>query len=218
MTGGLRYLVHEQVLRHTLVAFFLMLVVIGFAEASVYALLDFFGKPATFAGVVVAVQGIGAILGGVMASRWVRRLGEAGTVTVGMGVLALGLGIVALTSSLWVTLAGVVILGYSLPLTFIAFMTMLQRRTPQGLMGRVSAAVETVMGAPQAVSLAVGALLVTLLDYHVIFGTMAAFTGVALLYLLISLRGQLFRPDPPLTFPPVEPVPAVPEPGVSVVR
>jgi MFS family permease len=215
MTGGLRHLVHEQVLRHTLVAFFLMLVVIGFAEASVYALLDFFGKPATFAGVVVAVQGIGAILGGVMASRWVRRLGEAGTVTVGMGVLALGLGIVALTSSLWVTLAGVVILGYSLPLTFIAFMTMLQRRTPQILMGRVSAAVETAMGAPQAVSLAVGALLVTLLDYHVIFAIMAAFTGVALLYLLISLRGKLFRPDLPLALPPAEPGPVLPEVRVS---
>jgi MFS family permease len=216
MTGGVTHLVHESVLRHTLVAFALMLIVIGFSEASIYAVLDFFGKPATFAGVVVSVQGVGALLGGVMASRWVRRFGEAGTVTVGMGLLALGLGIVAITSNLWVTLAGVVVLGYSLPLTFIAFMTMLQRRTPQRLMGRVSAAVETFMGAPQAVSLAVGALLVTLLDYHVIFGIMAAVTGVALLYLLISLHGQLFRPDLPMAFPPVEP--GVPELGVSAVR
>jgi MFS family permease len=211
MTGGVRHLVHEPVLRHTLIAFALMLIVIGFSEASVYAVLDFFGKPPTFAGVVVTVQGVGAILGGVMASAWVRRLGEAGTVTIGMGLLALGLGIVALTSNLWVTLGGVVVLGYSLPLTFIAFMTMLQRRTPQGLMGRVSAAVETVMGAPQAVSLAVGALLVTLLDYHIIFAIMAAFTGLALGYLLISLHGQLFRPDPPLAPEPAEPVPGQPE-------
>jgi len=218
MTGGLRHLAHEPVLRHTLVAFALMLVVLGFAEASVYAMLDFFGRPATFAGVVVAVQGVGAILGGVTATRWVRRLGEAGTVTVGMGLLALSLGIVALTSDLWVTLAAVVLLGYSLPLTFIAFMTMVQRRTPQTLMGRVSAAVETVTGAPSAVSLAVGALLVTLLDYHVIFAIMAAFTAVAVLYLLVSLRGRLFRPDLPMTFPPVEPVPEVPGLGVSAVR
>jgi len=217
MTGGVRHLVHEPVLRHTLIAFALMLIVIGFSEASIYAVLDFFGKPPTFAGVVVTVQGVGAILGGVMASRWVRRLGEAGTVTVGMGLLALGLGIVALTSDLWVTLAGVVVLGYSLPLTFIAFMTMLQRRTPQGLMGRVSAAVETVMGAPQAVSLAVGALLVTLLDYHIIFAIMAAFTGVALGYLLISLHGQLFRPDSPLAPAPAEPVPGQPEVRVPAV-
>ena len=78
MTGGIRHLVHEPVLRHTLVAFALMLIVIGFTEASIYAVLDFFGKPPTFAGVVVTVQGVGAILGGVMASRWVRRLGRPG--------------------------------------------------------------------------------------------------------------------------------------------
>ena len=118
--------------------------------------------------------------------------------TVGMALLALGLAIVALTSSLWVALAGMVVFGYALPLTFMAFMTMLQRRTPHALMGRASAAVETIMGAPQAVSLAVGALLVTLLDYHVIFAIMAAFTGAAVVYLLICLSGKLFRPDSPL--------------------
>ena len=205
MTGGISHLAHEPVLRHTLVAFALMLVVIGFTEASIYAVLDFFGKPPTYAGVVVTVQGIGAVAGGLTASRWVRRLGEAGTVTVGMALLALGLAIVALTSDLRVTLAAVVVLGYALPLTLIAFMTMLQRRTPHALMGRVSAAVETVMGAPQAISLALGALLVTVLDYHVIFAIMAISTGAAVLYLLISLRGQLFRPDHPPLVPPGDP-------------
>jgi len=207
MTGGIMHLVHEPILRHTLVAFALMLIVLGFTEASIYAVLDFFGKPPTFAGVVVTVQGVGAIAGGVTAARWVRRLGEAGSVTVGMALLAIGLAIVALTSTLWVTLAAVAVLGYSLPMTFIAFMTMLQRRTPHPLMGRVSAAVETVMGGPQAVSLAVGALLVTLLDYHVIFAIMAGFTGTAVVYLLIFLRGRLFRPDPPLPDSPVGPSP-----------
>jgi len=144
-------------------------------------------------------------------------MGEAGTVTVGMALLAAGLGTIALTSSLWVTLAATVVLGYALPLTFIAFMTMLQRRTPHELMGRASAAVETIMGAPQAISLAVGALLVTLLDYHVIFAIMAAFTGAGVVYLLVSLRGRLFRPDLPLMNPPLESVPLLPEVGVSAV-
>ena len=201
MTGGIKHLAHEPVLRHTLVAFALMLIVIGFTEASIYAVLDFFGKPPTFAGVVVTVQGVGAIAGGLTTSRWVRRLGVAGGVTIGMALLAAGLAVVALSSTLWITLAAVVVLGYSLPLTFIAFNTMLQRRTPHALMGRASAAVETVLGTPQAISLAVGALLVTLLDYHVIFAIMAAFTGAAVVYLLITLRASLFRPDMPLDAP-----------------
>jgi MFS family permease len=198
MTGGIKHLAHEPVLRHTLFAFTLMLIVTGFTEASIYAVLDFFDRPTTFAGVVVAVLGVGAIVGGLTTSRWVRPFGEAGTVTAGVAFLAVGLAIVALTSTLWVVLAAVVVIGYSMPLTGIAFMTMLQRRTPHALMGRVSLAVDTVMGAPQTVSLAVGAQLVTLLDYHLIFAIMAAFTGAAVVYLLISLRGQLFRPDPPL--------------------
>jgi MFS family permease len=215
MTAGIRHLAHEPVLRHTLVSFVIVLIVIGFTEASIYALLDFFGKPATFVGVVVTVQGMGAIVGGVTATRLVRRLGEAGAVTVGTALLALSLAVVALTSTLWVTLAAVAVFGYTLPLTFVAFMTMVQRRTPQALMGRVSTAVETVLGWPQAASLALGALLVTLLDYHVIFAVMAVFTGAAAVYLLISLRGRLFRPDPTLTALPVHPGPALFEPPVS---
>jgi len=68
--------------------------------------------------------------------------------------------------------------------------------------------------------LAVGALLVTVLEVHLIFAIMAAFTGAAVLYLLISLRGNLFRPDrssAPQSAPPSEPPPdpmAV-EPGLS---
>jgi len=126
-------------------------------------------------------------------------------VTVGRAVLTLGLAIVALTCSMWVALAAVAVLGHGASLTSIACMTMLQRRTAHGLMGRGPAAVETVMGVQQAVSLAIGALLVTLLDHHVTFAIMTTFTGTSVVYLLISLRGKLFRPDSPSTTPHLEP-------------
>jgi hypothetical protein len=81
---------------------------------------------------------------------------------------------------------------------FIAFTTLMQRRTPQSLIGRVSTAVETVMGVPQALSLAVGALLVTLISYHVIFGVMAVVTGVGAVYLVLALGREVFRPPEPV--------------------
>jgi MFS family permease len=212
MTGGLRHLVHERLLRHTLVAFGLMLLVIGFSEAAIFAILDAFDKPATFAGVVVTVQGVGAVVGGLTASRWVRRLGETGAVVVGLGLLAGSLAVIAATSTLGVMLVAVVPLGYSVPVLFIAFTTLMQRRTPQSLIGRVSTAVETVMGVPQALSLAVGALLVTLVSYHVIFGVMALVTGVGAVYLILALGRAVFRPPAPLEEsadvpPATEPVP-----------
>ena len=81
-------------------------------------------------------------------------------------------------------------------LSIIAFTTLIQVRTPARLMGRVSAAVEVVMGTPQAVSIALGALLVTIFGFHVIFAIMAVVTAVAVAYLLVSLRGHLGRPRP----------------------
>jgi hypothetical protein len=65
------------------------------------------------------------------------------------------------------------------------------------------------MGVQQAVLLAVGALLVTLGDHHVIFAIMTTFTGTSVVYLLISLRGQLFGPDSPSTTPHLEPRPLI---------
>jgi MFS family permease len=196
MSGGLRHLLREQVLRHTLVAFGLTLLVIGFSESSIYAILDAFDKPATFAGVVVSVQGVGAVFGGLTASRWIGRIAETGAVALGLAMMAGALAIVALTSTLWVLLVAVVPLGYSLPLLLVAFTTLLQRRTPRRLMGRVSAAVDVVFSLPQALSLAVGALLVTVVSYHLIFAIMAVTTAAAAGYLVLALRRRLIEPAP----------------------
>ncbi|MGB7817750.1 MAG: MFS transporter, partial [Ornithinibacter sp.] len=198
MTGGLRHLVHDRLLRHTLVAFAMMLLVVGFSEASIFAILDAFDRPATFAGVVVTVQGVGAIAGGLTASQWVRRLGETGAVVVGLVLMAGSLAVIAMTSTLGVMLAAIVPLGYSVPVLFIAFTTLMQRRTPQSLIGRVSAAVETAMGVPQALSLAAGALLVTLISYHLIFAVMAGVTAAAAVYLVMALGRSVFRPPAPV--------------------
>jgi MFS family permease len=191
MSEGLRYLRSERILRHTLVAVGLTLVVIGFSESAVFAVADYFGKPVEFVGVIVTVQGVGAILGGVSTSRWVHRLGEPATIAVSLAFMAAGLGIVAASQWLWLVLAATVLIGYSLPMLIIAFTTLIQVHTPARLMGRVSAAVEVVMGTPQALSIALGALLVTIFGFHVIFAIMATFTALAVGYLLVSLRGHL---------------------------
>jgi MFS family permease len=196
MSAGVRHLVHERYLKHSLVAFALTLLVLGYLEASIYALLDFYGKPVTFVGVLVSVQGVGAIAGGLTTSWWMRRLGEPAVEAVGLALLAAAAGAIALTSTLGVVMVAMAVSGYSLPLLFVALTTLLQRRTPQRLMGRASAAVETLMGAPQALSLAVGAGLVAVLDFHAIIGIVAVVTGLGAVYLAVALRAVLGRPVP----------------------
>lgn len=205
MRAGLTHLVRDRLLRHTLVAFGIMLLVLGFSESAIYAILDAFDKPATYAGVVVSVQGAGAVLGGLTATRWVRKTSETGTIVFGLVMMAGSLATIALAPTLGVLLVAVVPLGYSLPLLLVAFTTLLQRRTPHRLMGRVSATVETVTGLPQAFSLALGALLVSLLSYHLIFTIMAVTIASAAAFLMLTLRRELLRPAPSCDDAPVMP-------------
>ncbi|MFI5729134.1 MFS transporter [Kribbella sp. NPDC051587] len=196
MSGGIKHLWSDRILRHTLVGLGLLLLVLGFTEASIYAIIHVFDKPVEFVSVIVTIQGVGALAGGLTATWWVRRLGEVGTFAVGALAMAASIAVIAATESLPVLLFDIPLLGYSIPLIIIAFMTLIQRRTPLRLMGRVSTASEVVMGSPQAVSLALGATLVSLISYHVIFMIMAIVITSSVVYLAVTLRGQVIRPVP----------------------
>lgn len=196
LTAGVRHLAGEPVLKHVLVALGCMLLVIGFAEASIYAILDAFGRPVEFASVIVTVQGVGAVAGGLVASRVVRSYSETGAVVIALVAMAASLFGIAASTNIALLFVAVVALGWSLPVLFVAYTTLVQRRTPQRLMGRVSAALEVVLGTPQALSLALGAALVSMLNYHLIFAIMGAVTLVGALYLLARLGGGALRRDP----------------------
>jgi MFS family permease len=191
LTTGIRHLAREHVLRHVLIGFGMCILVVGFIESSVYALLDAFDKPATFVSVIVAVQGVGAVAGGLGSGALVKRIGEVGACVVGLAGLATGLVVIAATHSLTVVCVSAAVIGAGLPVLTVALMTLIQRRTPQAIMGRVSAAVEVVMTTPQAVSLAVGALLVVVLGYRQIFTIIAVVTTLAAAYIAVALRRQI---------------------------
>jgi hypothetical protein len=59
-------------------------------------------------------------------------------------------------------------LGAALSLAFVGAVTLTQRRTPGPLMGRVSTTVDMLTTGPQAVSIAAGAILVSIVDYRLL--------------------------------------------------
>jgi MFS family permease len=191
VVAGLRFIVGDRVLRNVLIGMGAAILVIGFFESSIYALIDAFDRAPTFAGVLVTVQGVGAIAGGVTASLVVRRLGEVAATVVGLLTMAFSTAVEAMAPNLTVVLVGVVFLGVSIPWTFVAFTTLMQRRSPGHLIGRVSATVDVLLSTPQAVSLAVGSLLVSLLDYRTIFWIIAVVMTLGALQIATSLRDQI---------------------------
>ncbi|RIW44659.1 MFS transporter [Micromonospora endophytica] len=169
LIAGLRHLTREPALRRALLGYGLGSLVMGFTESLIFAYVDRgLGRDAAFVGVLVTVQGLGGLVGGLCSAAVVRRVGELGTMAAGVaffGPAALALAY----PNLWLGFAAVLLAGVSLPLTLVGMHTLIQRRTPPDLLGRVAAASEAAVRCPQAFSIGVGALVVGVLDYRLVF-------------------------------------------------
>jgi MFS family permease len=204
--AGVRFLRGDRVLGLTLVGFAAAILVIGFSESAIYALLDAFDKPATWASGFVAAMGVGAVAGGISAAYVVRRTGEVAGCVLGLALFGLATGVCAVAPTLVVVFVGAGFMGLGMPLVYVALNTLVQRRSPRELVGRVSTAVDITLAVPQVVSLALGSALVVVFDYRVIFGIIAAVMVLGALQIAISLHDQI-RADLEHGGTPVEPVP-----------
>lgn len=182
--AGFRYLAVTPVLRQLVIAGACMLTVFGFSETIVFAIVgQGLHRPPAFVGVLVAVQGAGAVLGGPTAAPLIRRIGESWLVGVAMVVAGIGAAL-CIPPLLPVVIVGVILLGMAIPWLVIAFMTLLQRRTPAELQGRAYAAADALVTTPQTISIALGAALIGVAGYRTLLVVMAVVTVGAAGYLL----------------------------------
>jgi len=209
--AGFRYLAVTPVLRQLVIAGACMLTVFGFSETIVFAIVgQGLHRPPAFVGVLIAIQGAGAILGGPTDAPLIRRIGESWLVGVAMLVAAAGAAL-CIPPALPAVIAGLVLLGMAIPWLVIAFMTLLQRRTPAELQGRAYAAADALVTTPQTISIALGAALIGVAGYRTLLIAMAVVTVGAAGYLLSrpeQRRGAVTvpvaAPSPPDRRPPAE--------------
>jgi MFS family permease len=216
MTAGIRHIWSTTVLRQMVIAGGVTLLVVGFTESICFAIVSQgLHRPPTFLGVVIAVQGIGAVVGGPTAAPLARRIGEGPLMGLGLVVIAGGAGLFAVPAMAGV-MPGAVLFGIGLPWIIVGAYTMLQIRTPLELQGRVSAAADTILSTPQTVSIALGAWLVGVVDYKVLLYVIAATVLAAAGYLL-SRKEQWQKLDLPATSGPARgaagPTDPAPAPG-----
>ena len=183
MVAGQEHLRRNRVLVRATSAYAATLLVLGFGESIGFAVNDSgLHRPPAFIAVLVCLQGLGSIAGGLVASRVIHRQGESRTLGYGLVVMAVGFtGL--LSTHLSVVLMGNALFGVGLPLVAVAYTTLLQRETPRELMGRTSAASDVLLGAPQLLSIALGSALIGVVDYRILTVTMVvvmASSGLAL--------------------------------------
>jgi len=221
VSAGFRHVWQTTVLRQMTLACGAVLLVVGFAETLGFAVVaQGLHRPATFLGVLVAIQGVGAVVGGPTAAPVMRRVGEGVLAALGMLALAAGALLWALPSVVVVGL-GSVLVGFSLPWLVVGAYTLVQRSTPPELQGRTYSAFDVAVSTPQTISIAIGAGLVALVPYQALLGLMAgvvAMSGGWLLSRPEQRRTGLRRPGGPGLEGPVVPGPAGPVVEAAVVE
>jgi MFS family permease len=184
LVAGVRYIARSHGLRRIVTATAVALLVVGFAETIVFAVIQHgLHRRPTFLGVLEAAQGVGAITGGITAGAALRRLGDARVLGLGMLIFAAGV-LAFLVPSVAVVLAGFAVVGAGIAWAIVAMGTAIQLRTPSHLQGRVYSTVETLVGTPQTFSIALGAGLVGIVDYRALVVVMSAVTAMCGAYLL----------------------------------
>jgi len=183
VTAGIRYLAGEPGLRRATIGLALTLAVLGFCETAVFAYVDQgLHRGPAFVSVLVCVQGVGGLTGGLLAARVVRWLGEIGSCAVGVVLFAVGFGGLAYPG-LVLGFVSITLVGLAIPLAVVGFTTLLQRNTPAAVVGRVSSAADAALTLPQSLSIGAGAVLVAVVDYRLLFVAMAVTMVGAATYL-----------------------------------
>jgi MFS family permease len=188
LSAGVTHIARTRVLRELTIGLAAALLVIGFSETLIFAVnQSSLHRPASFIGVLSAFQGIGSIAGGVSAAFLLRRIGDVRV--AGLGVLVFGLGDgLLLVPRLAVIAPAAAVAGVGVVWAVVALATAYQRRSPDAVQGRVAAAANMLFSVPQTISIALGALLITLIDYRLEIAIMTVVNLFAAAYLLTRTR------------------------------
>jgi len=183
---GARHLLRTPDLRRMVIVFGLALCVVGTLEPAVFALADRgLHRSPEFVGLLGMLEGLGSVVGGILAGR-VLRSGRELTV-LGAGSLVAGLGLAPLAlARLAPVFAGLFAVGVGIAALNVGYFTLLQRRTANELQGRVFAASETILNLPYAGSIGLGAALIAVVGFRAIYLTNAVVLCACGLYLLLA--------------------------------
>jgi predicted MFS family arabinose efflux permease len=186
LSAGFRFLAGEPVLRSITVALALVLLAMGFTESAGFSVVTVgLHRSASFVGVLMTVQGTGAVAGGLLAALLLRRMTEP--MLIGLGLCTAAAAVLLLTLPNLVTaLVAMVLAGFVGPWVSVAAITALQRRTPSAVLGRVSGAFQLALTVPQLTSIGLGAALIAVVNYRVLLVAIAVVAAIAVGYLFAT--------------------------------
>jgi MFS family permease len=179
--AGFSHIARTPVLARTTILIGIAFAATGLLNVAAFPVIEQgLSLPTASLGVLVSVQGIGAVVGGATAATAIGRWGEPRALALGLALLAAG-GATFLTHSVVAASIGMAAVGFGVTWAVVAFITLRQRLTSPRMQGRTSAATALALNLPQALLSLVGAALVAAIDYRWLVGlTVLGVLGAAL--------------------------------------
>ncbi len=192
--AGARHIFRSAILRQVTIATTIAVFVVGFMDTVMFAIVSQgLHRPTAFLGIMLAMQGVGGLLGGLSAAAVMRRVGEGILCGIGLGIVAVTC-VALVSSSLPLVLVAFSLLGMGTPWIVVSITTLYQRLTPPNLHGRTFAALNLLLGLPQTASIAVGAALIAVVNYRYTVLSVAAMVAIGAVYLLTRPEQWKRRP------------------------
>jgi MFS family permease len=172
------------------------MMVLGFYESLTFAVIATLGRPPSFFGVLMSVQGFGSILGGFLAGRLIRKAGAPRTLGIALALWAIA-SLFYMAPVLAVVFTALFIFGVAVPVNAVAIGTASQRFAPPRMQGQVGSAVNMVTSLSQTLSIGIGAALVGSVNYRILLIVVAIVAAAAAVPVLARPAREPI-PDPPL--------------------
>ncbi len=194
LVAGVKHVIGQPDIRRMVLASSVAFAGAGMIDVAMFSLVDQgLHKSTALIGVMTSFEGAGGIAAGLAAGWLMRRFGEYAIASAGFMLIGIAMAISA-TVTLPGVLAGATLTGLGMPLVLVAELTIVQRRTAAELQGRALSASDAIITTPFTISVAVGAAIIGVVGFQLIYiGVAAGFVavGLALLpYLKITKPGR----------------------------
>ncbi|MEE1834518.1 MFS transporter [Streptomyces sp. SP17KL33] len=170
---GARHLLTDRRLRPLVLAGGTTMLLSGVNGSLIFAVVDSLGRSPAYTGLLHVAQGAGSVVVGLATGFLLRRLGERRFAAYGIALTGVAVALRAVPDDAVALMCGAAI-GAGLPCVLVATLTAVQHATPPHLLGRATATAQTLLFAPTAVGMAIGAALVGPVDLPVLSVTVGA--------------------------------------------
>ena len=167
--AGMRFLIREPMLRRIAIAWTVLLLGVGMSIVGEVALADEFDSGSLGYGLLASAWGGGAVIGSIVAQRWLRASNEYRSLIIAVLIGGLGFGTTAVAPWLAIALLCMIVGGVGEGVASVAEQSIFQRRTPDEVRSRVLGALEAIVLISLAVSFLFGGTVVDALGPRVTY-------------------------------------------------